>query len=593
MNRRAVFVMMSVASACSLATNFDRDKTVEETAILCGDGTDNDADGLFDCQDWKCAVQPSCCKIPVIVLDDDFDDAACSAKSCDAPGSCNASAERWQEWGSPLPQLCQGGFIPGKTEQCYDVGLLSVQAAPLGPGLVLTAGLAGVPEQRGRVVVGLTFQTQVFGSLDPCAPIEPAVLALSISMVSAETGHRFIAGFGEREAGATVIVTDGDRHELVIRVTGDRRVEYVIDGTVFATSSETETVPSMERPVRVVVMGRGRTARVDDVKLTIGARCEAPAAWAMAPRFLDFDVRSAPDGWDSFAVYGPSVGSESTTEPSRLYFGGCGEAFGTCNPVIGGYGRATLGIDGTFERDQECPIVSNPGLVCPDGVVSPFTDVYNNVFDVDVVRGPAGLAGVLSQSQRGTEIALLVEQGGVLGISPDPGIDVGPAGSWDAAEVCCAAVVVTDDGRRRVWYSGRAEPDGPHRIGLAEWTDTGLVKSPDNPVLSEGVPGGIDDHGVSDPDVLWDAKLHLYRMWYVANGSLGLTSVAYAVSTDGAQWHRAPQNPVVTAEALSLRRIGAPAVVSFDGYLRMWLEGVPLDRPGTKIYALENGGVDP
>ena len=78
---------ISVMSACSLATNFDRDEAVEESELLCRDGTDNDADGLTDCQDWKCAGQPSCCTIPVIVLADKFDDSACSAHRSNSGGS--------------------------------------------------------------------------------------------------------------------------------------------------------------------------------------------------------------------------------------------------------------------------------------------------------------------------------------------------------------------------------------------------------------------------------------------------------------------------------------------------------------------------
>ena len=95
-----------------------------------------------------------------------------------------------------------------------------------------------------------------------------------------------------------------------------------------------------------------------------------------------------------------------------------------------------------------------------------------------------------------------------------------------------------------------------------------------------------------DPDVIWDADRKLYRMWYVADGPLGLTSIAYAVSTDGVHWHEAPENPVVSAEAIGLRRIGAPAVISQGGELQMWIEGESPSSPGTQIYRLVNGGVD-
>src|SRR5262245_48981453 len=149
--------LVLLAPACSLATDFDRAKTVEQTAVLCSDSIDNDADGLADCQDWKCAGQPACCTIPVIVLDDDFENDPCSALSCTSGASCPASPERWQAWGSPMPQVCDGAFVSGKQEQCYDIGLLSHESVPLRPGLVVAAGFAGLPEVHGRVAIGVTF----------------------------------------------------------------------------------------------------------------------------------------------------------------------------------------------------------------------------------------------------------------------------------------------------------------------------------------------------------------------------------------------------------------------------------------------------
>ena len=583
------FTMALLVPACSLATDFDREAAVEKTAALCGDSIDNDGDGLADCQDWKCAGQAACCTIPVIVLEDEFQGAACSA--CGTGTSCLPDPARWQAWGSPLPQVCDGMFIPNKLEQCYDVGLLGVDPVPLRPGLVITAGVAGKPEPRGRIVVGLTFQERVIGSLDPCAPIEPADTALSIAMVSAADGYRFIAFFDTREVGASAVLFDAVRHEVVLRVTDDLRVRYEVDGVAFATSSANETVPAMERAVRVVVKGRGASARIEDVRVTVGARCEAPAAWSVPPRFLDFEVSPAAGAWDSFAVYGPSVVTEGTG-PARLYFGGCSEAFGACDPVRAGYGAANSLATGGFTRDRTCPFVSSAGLVCSGGVVTPFADVYNNVFDLDLALAADGRVGVLSQRDGGTQIALVADRGGTLSVEPDL-ISVGPAGSWDAAEVCCASIVVADDGTRRIWYSGRAAPGAPRQIGLAQWGASGVVKNPNNPVLGIGPPGSFDDHGVSNPDVIWDLQRELYRMWYAADGPLGLTSVGYAVSTDAIHWHPAPQNPVVSAEAIGLRRVGAPAVVSIEGELRMWLEGVSPDRAGEQIYLLLNGGADP
>jgi hypothetical protein len=572
-----------LACSCSLVTRFDRAKAVEQTAALCSDGIDNDGDGLTDCQDWKCLDQPTCCTIPVIVLSDDFEHDVCSKLACGS-GACPASSDRWQEWGSPLPEVCEGAFVSGKVEQCYDVGLLSVAAVPLRPGLVVTGGFAGTPEVEGRMRMGVTFQTEVIGSLDPCAPIEPAELAIGIAMESTTGGYRFVAQYGQQDIAASATLTDGARHALMLRITDDRRVTYELDGTAFATSSPSQTVPAIDQMVHVVLMGRGSSARIDDLEVTLGARCEDPTAWLPAPQFLDFGVSATLGAWDSFAVYSPSV---SEDDPGTLYYGGCTESFGACDPVVAGYGRATTDANGQFTRDASCPLISSPGLVCTGGIDSPFSDLYNNVFDLDV----AGGFGVLSQ-RGGAKVALVTAQGGSLAIDSHE-IDVGPAGSWDAAEVCCAAIVVADDGTRLIWFSGRAVAGGPQQIGLARWTDSGVIEDANNPMLVVGPSGGIDDHGVHDPDVIWDADRKLYRMWYVADGPLGLTSIAYAVSTDGVRWHEAPQNPVVSSEQIGLRRVGAPSVISQGGELEMWIEGVSPSSPGSQIYRLVNTGVEP
>jgi hypothetical protein len=577
---KASLVLM--LGACTLATNFDRSKSIEQTAALCSDGIDNDSDGLTDCQDWKCADQPACCTIPVVVFTDDFEHDPCSATACSA--ACPADPALWQAWGAPMPMVCGGAFVAGKSEACYDVGLLSVASVPLKAGLVVSAGFDGQPEIQGRMISGVTFQDQAAGSVDPCAPIVPVTTALSIEMVSATGGYRFIALFGEAQLAATATISDGARHELTFHVLDDRRVEYQIDGVTFATSSASQTVPDIEQPVHAVVMGRGSTARIDDVRVTLGARCEDPTAWAPVSPFVAFDT--SPAGWDSFSVFGPTVLDDS---PQQLYFGGCSGSSGVCDSVVAGYGQASMSAAGQFMRDASCPEISSQGLVCPGGLVSPFPDAYDNVFDLDVARGPDGVVGALSGQN--TIEAVTANQGvlQLAGVTIEPG----DAGSWDAAEVCCAAVVVDPDGTRKIWYTGRAVAGGPRRIGLATWTDAGIVKNPNNPVLSEGDPGGYDDHGVSNPDVLWDAEHQLYRMWYAADGPLGLTSIGYAISTDGVHWHPAPQNPVVTSGALGLRQIGAPSVVLRDGVLNMWLEGVSPDRAGGQIYQVVNGGADP
>jgi hypothetical protein len=151
--------------------------------------------------------------------------------------------------------------------------------------------------------------------------------------------------------------------------------------------------------------------------------------------------------------------------------------------------------------------------------------------------------------------------------------------------------MLVDGERRLVWYAGRAAPGGPWRIGLAEaLAGTAFRKHDTNPVLVPGATGSFDDRGVGDPEVVWDEGRRLFRMWYTAQGFLGLSSIGYAVSTDGVVWRKFPRNPVIDARALGLREVGTPTVLTEEGSLRMWLDGEPKDARGRRIYALDNTG---
>jgi hypothetical protein len=116
-------------------------------------------------------------------------------------------------------------------------------------------------------------------------------------------------------------------------------------------------------------------------------------------------------------------------------------------------------------------------------------------------------------------------------------ISTGPQGAWDARSVCCASLL-EHEGRLLLWYSARGGREDLWRIGLAVSADGLHFEKQPGPVLSEGGPDEFDVQGVSQPEVVYDAPRKLYRMWYTAHGFLGVTSIGYAVSTDGVTWSK-------------------------------------------------------
>jgi hypothetical protein len=149
------------------------------------------------------------------------------------------------------------------------------------------------------------------------------------------------------------------------------------------------------------------------------------------------------------------------------------------------------------------------------------------------------------------------------------------------------------DGATYLWYSARSALDDPTAsIGLAIAADgTSFERHPDNPVLEPGPPGSFDSEAVSHPSVVYDSSRSLFRMWYEGRDFFGKSSIGYAISTDGVEWHKWPGNPVLVPEDVGLASVGGPdAHLASDGRLRAWVHGTTADEEHRMIYELRNEG---
>lgn len=592
--RAAAVVLLS---GCTLVTEFDRSKVIENSSNLCSDGIDNDGNGLVDCQDFGCLAQEVCCTIPTIAIVDDFEEQECASASCEDPDEdCAAiDPQRWKPWGVPYPIVCEGTLSPYKSEQCYNVGVLSAEALALRPGLRVEVGIVGRPEIKGRLEVGLTFQDHVQSSIDPCEPLDVVEPVISIQQLADSDGCRFVATFDQRQVGVSELVTDVEREVVAISIEEDRRVHYEVGGHEFAISPAEQPIPDTEPLAHLSLAGRGKTARFDDVAVTAGTQCDTPGAWEPQDPFIVIGENEDASAWDSFAVFAPGVG-RTPGGTLRMYYTGCTEKLSECDPLRTGVGRADADASFTFTRKEDCAVVGAEGVVCDGGVTSPFASVYNNFIDLSPTLVDDAVFGYASQMSEGDEIQTLTLFGDELaGISPvgdaPQRVRVGTSGEWDSYEVCCATALKGDDGLVRLWYAGRDAPHAPWRIGLATSSDgIEFQKHAENPVLGEGAAGSFDDAGVSAPTVSYDARRALYRVWYEARGFLGVASIGYAVSLDGVEWFKYPGNPVVSPEQIGLVSVGAPEVLAEGGRTLMWLHGEATDTLGTRIYGLANTG---
>lgn len=575
------------AAGCTLITEFDTSSLGEDSDALCSDEVDNDGNGLADCADFGCLEMPSCCVIPRVAIDDDFSPACADAICAEADPACVPDPAVWQSWGAPDPVLCQGRLSPNKLEQCYDVGVLGRAELTFEPGLVVAATLVGIPEPRGRIEVGLTLQEEIPGSDDPCETLTPASPVLSIrQLADQEGGYRLVARFDGADAGLSERFTDGERRTVELAIADDRQVHYRVDGVEFATSPAGQPIPENGPVGRVVVAGRGSAAGVDRLTVTVGTDCDSPALWTPTDPFVVLAPGSA-GRWDDYSVFAPTL--VTGAEPGggmALYYGGCREKGGACDPLVAGLGTADGVAAFEFASVSDCPLVGASSIVCDGGLESPFADPFDNLIDAAPFRLGEELFALASQQNGGDQIVTLRLGDPVTALGGlEDRIRTGNSGAWDSYEVCCATVV-QEGGTVRAWYAGKSAAGAPWRIGLAESTDgIAFDKHPSNPVLREGPAGAFDEDGVAAPSVL--AARGLYRMWYEARGFFGATSIGYAVSVDGVRWFKYPGNPVIRPDDVGLEAVRAPSVALVGNRLQMVL-GQDADS-GTAILGLVNG----
>jgi hypothetical protein len=582
-------LLLLLGAGCTQITSFDLSVVEEASEALCADGTDNDADGLTDCQDWKCLGVRACCDVPRAILEDDFEVCANEDKSIEderAQQTCGANAkecapnpDNWQAWGSPFPLLCDGGLSPHKEQQCFDVGVLSRNEFDLHPGLSITVGIEGRPEPKAFLAIGLTLKDKIAGANDSCAPATTVLPIAEVRQVPTKAGYRLQARFDELPVGDLPEVRDGDRHEVRLWIEEDRVVHYSLDGVEFARSPIEVPLPN-DLVARLALSGRSLTARFADALVVTSARCDIPARWTPAKRFVSLDVGWT---WDEKEVFRPSILRDPEGRLD-LYYMGCPDRKGRCNAEEMGVGLATAHEGTGFLRSDA---VSERPLFYPAKYGT------SSLPDFALVGQGASRRGYLTADDAGKNVLrTLTSPDGLRWEEPDRApivLEPGARGEWDDGGICCATAV-TRETEVYLWYAGKDQDDKRWRIGLAMSRDgVSFVKSPANPVVVEGGFADYDGHDVSDPDVIWDEDRRLFRMWYKAQPFGGLPSIAYAVSPDGIVWSKYPENPVAAPE--TLEEVGSPAVLWHNGRLRMWIEAK--DRKGDKrrIFGFENHGV--
>jgi predicted GH43/DUF377 family glycosyl hydrolase len=140
-------------------------------------------------------------------------------------------------------------------------------------------------------------------------------------------------------------------------------------------------------------------------------------------------------------------------------------------------------------------------------------------------------------------IALTESQDGVHWSMPQIVLGPNPSSDWEE-DINRPGVVKRADGYH-LWYTGQAR--GRSWIGYATskngrtWT-----RQSAHPVVS--ADQSWEKVAVMCPDVLWDARRKVFRMWYSGGDQYEPDAIGYAESADGTRWIKRADNPIFRAD---------------------------------------------
>ena len=237
-------------------------------------------------------------------------------------------------------------------------------------------------------------------------------------------------------------------------------------------------------------------------------------------------LRNGPEAWDDLKT-GPRVVLVVGAGDYRMWY----EAVSSSGITAVGYATSSDGLSWAKQG-----VVISPTLGWEESEVSPNAILVENgeyrlYYHGGGYTDPGG-----GPRYGNARIGLATSTDGLAWIKrPDPVLDIGPAGAFDADQVAEPRVFAVD-GAYRMYYTAR-DAAGVNTLALATSPD-GITwtKDPRSPILDANRWGGFWGGAfVREPDI-W----HLWR-----GDTDGGSSLHYMWSLDGIAWTDGPANPVL------------------------------------------------
>lgn len=145
----------------------------------------------------------------------------------------------------------------------------------------------------------------------------------------------------------------------------------------------------------------------------------------------------------------------------------------------------------------------------------------------------------------------------------------------------------------KMWFVANCEPQSTgtprYWIKYAESSNGVNWIVRDEPVLSPSSSWEIE--GVNSPCVIFNGQK--YKMWYIGRSSSGKWNIGYAESTNGIDWSKNPNNPIITAsKSWELNNLFYPRVVIGNNGYRMYYASSTLWPPTNIEFADSTDGLN-
>ena len=191
------------------------------------------------------------------------------------------------------------------------------------------------------------------------------------------------------------------------------------------------------------------------------------------------------------------------------------------------------------------------------------------VFDPFVLRDKDGLYKMYLSWRKTNTIAMISSKDGINW--SDLKIVLNKGNDWES--VVNRACFLIKDGIYHMWYTG--QNNGISKIGYANSEDGINFKRLNNPVLIPEYK--FEKYSVMNPDVIYDKKEKIFKMWYAAGETVEPDVICYATSKDGINWKKYENNPILTKREnkifLDYYKIGACDIhkLSYNRYLMFYI----------------------